>query len=145
MAHSYAGRLGAAIEPLIQPLGFDAKMGVGLIASFAAREVFVTAMGTIYNIDGDMEDPEGPGTLALGERMRAQRNPETGQPVYTPLVAVCLMVYYVLAMQCISTVAVVRRETNSWKWPMVQMVAMTALAWMVTFAVRQIGLALGAA
>lgn len=144
LERSYAGRIGAAIEPVIRPLGFDAKMGIGLVASFAAREVFVTAMGTIYNIDGDLEEPGGSGTVALAERMRAQRDPLTGRPVYTPLTAVCLMVYYVLAMQCISTVAVVRRETNSWKWTVFQIGYMTLLAWGTTYLFRQIGLLFGA-
>ncbi len=144
METSYAGRIGSTIEPLIKPLGFDARMGIGLVASFAAREVFVTAMGTIYNIDGDLEETGGKATLALADRMRAQRDPETGKPVYTPLTAISLMVYYVLAMQCISTVAVVRRETNSWRWTMFQMGYMTGLAWGVTYLIRQIGFLFGA-
>jgi len=141
---SFAGRIGGTIEPLIKPLGFDARMGIGLVASFAAREVFVTAMGTIYNIDGDLEETGNKATLALAERMRAQRDPVSGQPVYTPLTAICLMVYYVLAMQCISTVAVVRRETNSWRWTFFQIGYMNVLAWGVTYLIRQIGFLFGA-
>jgi ferrous iron transport protein B len=140
LAQSYAGRLGKAIEPVIAPLGFDWKMGIGIVSSFAAREVFVTTMGTIYNVEsGDDDDRR---TLALETRMRAERRPD-GSPVYTPLVAVALMVYYVLAMQCMSTIAVVRRETNSWGWPLFQTAYMTLLAWVVTFVVYQGGRAMG--
>ena len=143
LAHSFAGRLGRAIEPAIRPLGFDWKIGVGLVSSFAAREVFVTAVGTIYNVDSDLAADADKGSVAVGEKLKAERDPRTGKPVYTPLVAVCLMVFYVLAMQCMSTIAVVYRETNSWKWPLFQTVYMTGLAWLVTFLVRVIGKALG--
>lgn len=141
--HSFAGRLGRAIEPVIAPLGFDWKMGIGLISSFAAREVFVSAMGTIYNVADDAAEDEEKLTVALGDKMRSDLDPRTGRPTFTPLVAVALMVYYVLAMQCMSTVAVVKRETNGWKWPLFQIAYMTALAWIVTFAVYQGGRALG--
>jgi ferrous iron transport protein B len=134
---SYAGQMGRAIEPLIAPLGFDWKIGIGLISSFAAREVFVTAMGTIYNVSEEIEDEQK--EVAVGEKMKADINPRTGQPTFTPLVAVALMVYYVLAMQCMSTVAVVRRETGSWKWTLFQIAYMTALAWFTTLLVYQIG------
>ena len=140
---SFAGRLGRAIEPVIAPLGFDWKMGIGLISSFAAREVFVSAMGTIYNVDEDSAEDEEKLTLSLGEKLRADVNPQTGRSTFTPLVAVALMVFYVLAMQCMSTVAVVKRETNGWKWPLFQIAYMTALAWVVTFIVYQGGRALG--
>jgi ferrous iron transport protein B len=129
--------MGRAIEPLIAPLGFDWKIGIGLISSFAAREVFVTAMGTIYNVSEEIEDEQK--EVAVGEKMKADINPRTGQPTFTPLVAVALMVYYVLAMQCMSTVAVVRRETGSWKWTLFQIAYMTALAWFTTLLVYQIG------
>ena len=127
------------IEPTIRPLGFDWKMGVGIASSFIAREVFVSTMGTVYNV----EDAEEKGQAELGKKMRDDRDARTGQPVFTPLVAVCLMVYYVLAMQCMSTVAVVRRETDGWKWPLFQIAYMTALAWGVTFVVYQVGRAMG--
>jgi ferrous iron transport protein B len=140
---SFAGRLGRAIEPVIAPLGFDWKMGIGLISSFAAREVFVSAMGTIYNVDEDAAADEEQLSLSLGEKMKNDVDPRTGRRTFTPLVAVALMVYYVLAMQCMSTVAVVKRETNGWKWPLFQIAYMTLLAWIVTFLVYQGGKALG--
>jgi len=139
-AQSFAGYAGRALEPLIAPLGFDWKMGVGIVASFAAREVFVAAMGTVYNVEDAESDA---GQIDLRAKMRNDVDPRTGQHVFTPLVAVCLMVYYVLAMQCMSTVAVVRRETNGWKWPLFQIGYMTALAWIVTFLVHQGGRLLG--
>lgn len=138
--HSFAGVGGHLLEPAIAPLGFNWKMGIGIISSFVAREVFVSAMGTVYNVDDAESDS---GNIDLRQKLRDDVNPRTGKPVFTPLVAVCLMVYYVLAMQCISTVAVVRRETNGWKWPLFQIGYMTLLAWVGTFVVRQIGLLLG--
>ncbi len=140
IAHSYVGIVGRAIEPAIRPLGFNWKMGIGIVSSFVAREIFVSSMGTVYNID-DAESDKG--RTDLGTQMKAEINPETGKHVYSPLVAVCLMIYYVLAMQCMSTVAVVRRETNGWRWPIFQIVYMTVLAWSVTFLVYHIGLAVG--
>ncbi len=137
---SYLGQTGQIIAPVLRPLGFNWKMGVGIASSFIAREVFVSTMGTIYNVDS----PDSRvGQASLGKRMKEDVNPRTGQRVFTPLVAVTLMVYYVLAMQCISTVAVVRRETNGWKWPIFQLVYMTALAWIVSFIIYHAGLALG--
>jgi ferrous iron transport protein B len=138
---SYVGKIGHTIEPAIRPLGFDWKMGIGIVSSFVAREIFVSSMGTVYNID----DAEGDDKtrVDLGEKMRAEVSPVTGKKVYTPLVAVCLMIYYVLAMQCMSTVAVVRRETNGWKWPIFQIGYMTGLAWIVTFIVYHVGQAMG--
>ncbi|MBC8103996.1 MAG: ferrous iron transport protein B [Cytophagales bacterium] len=140
---SYAGWIGRTIEPMIAPLGFDWKMGIGLVSSFAAREVFVTAMGTIYNVDDNLGEDEDKLSIAVGDRLKSDINPATGQPTFTPLVAVALMVFYVLAMQCMSTVAVVRRETNGWKWPLFQIGYMTILAWVVTFLVYQGGRLLG--
>jgi ferrous iron transport protein B len=139
-SHSFVGSFGHTIEPLIAPLGFDWKMGIGMISSFVAREVFVSAMGTVYSV-GDAATDRGQSDLQ--HHMQADTNPTTGAKVFTPLVAIALMVYYVLAMQCISTLAVVRRETNSWKWPMFQLGYMTALAWVVTFAVYHGGKAMG--
>lgn len=138
--HSFAGYIGRAIEPVIAPLGFDWKMGIGIVSSFAAREVFVSAMGTVYNVDDAKSDN---GSVDLQQRLRDDLDPRTGKHVFTPLVAVCLMVYYVLAMQCMSTIAVVRRETNGWKWPIFQTAYMTGLAWLVTFLLYQIGRAVG--
>jgi ferrous iron transport protein B len=139
---SFAGQMGRAIEPVIAPLGFDWKMGIGLISSFAAREVFVSAMGTVYNID-DPDGDEERTSVALRDKLREDVDSRTGRHTFTPLVAVSLMVYYVLAMQCMSTVAVVKRETNGWKWPLFQIAYMTVLAWVVTFLVYQGGRLLG--
>lgn len=137
---SYLGQLGRLIEPTIRPLGFNWKMGAGIVSSFIAREVFVSTMGTIYNV---ADTDSSAGQADLGRRMQADVDPTTGKHVFTPLVAVCLMIYYVLAMQCMSTVAVVRKETNGWKWPLFQIAYMTALAWIVTFSVYHVGLLFG--
>jgi ferrous iron transport protein B len=137
LANSFAGRMGHAIEPLIEPLGYDWKIGIGLIASFAAREVFVATMGIVYNLQ-DVDET----SQSLIETIRNQVTSD-GLPVFTPLVCVGLMVFYVLAMQCISTVAIVRRETNSWRWPLFQIAYMTALAYAGAFIVYQGGRLLG--
>lgn len=139
IAHSFAGRLGQAIEPVIQPLGFDWKIGIGLIGSLAAREVFVSTMSIVYNVEKSDEDAR---TESLRDTMRDEKR-EDGSPVYTPLVCVGLMVFYVLAMQCLSTLAVVRRETNSWRWPLFQLAYMTTLAYLATLIVYQGGRWLG--
>jgi len=138
ISQSYAGRMGHFIEPAIRPLGYDWKIGIGLIGSFAAREVFVGTMAIVYNIEGDVEKD----TASLRDTMRAEKR-DDGSPVFTPLVCVSLMVFYVLAMQCISTVVIVRRETNSWRWPLFQIAYMTVLAWMGAFVVFQGGHLLG--
>jgi ferrous iron transport protein B len=129
LRNSFAGRMGHLIEPAIAPLGFDWKMGIGIVASFAAREVFVSTMSTVYNVGSD-DSESGKGNLA--KTLREQKRPD-GTPVYTTLTALSLMVFYVFAMQCVSTVAVVRRETNSWKWPVFQWLYMGALAWILAF------------
>jgi ferrous iron transport protein B len=140
LRYSFAGRLGRMIEPIIAPLGFDWQMGIGIISSFAAREVFVSTMSTVYNMGSAGRKDVEVGDLAdvLKEQRRAD-----GSPVYTPLVGITLMVFYVLALQCVSTVAVVRRETNSWKWPLFQWVYMGVLAWVLAFATYQGGRFLG--
>ena len=130
LRHSFAGRMGHFIEPAIAPLGFDWKMGIGIISSFAAREVFVSTMSTVYNV-GSTDESES-GKQALAQTLRMQTRPD-GSPLYTPLLAVTLMVFYVFALQCASTVVVVRRETNSWKWPVFQWLYMGALAWILAF------------
>lgn len=140
LRYSFVGRAGQLIEPLIKPLGFDWKIGIGMIGSLLQREVFVSTMGTIYNIQ--YADDET-GTVSLYEHMRKDIDPETGMPVWTALTAICVMVYYVLAMQCMSTVAVMRRESNGWKWPLFQIAYMTALAYGTTFLVYRIGLWIG--
>ncbi len=135
---TYAGQLGHIIEPVIQPLGFDWKMGIGLITSFAAREVLVSTLATIYNVEGADEN-----SVTLRDKLKNERDPDTGQPVYTPLVAVSLMVFFVLACQCMSTVAIVKRETNSWRWPLIMIGYMTALAYVGSLIVYQGGTFLG--
>jgi ferrous iron transport protein B len=136
LRHSFAGRLGHLIEPAIAPLGFDWKMGIGIIASFAAREVFVSTMSTIYNV-GKSNDSES-GVSNLAKTLRDEKRPD-GSTIYTPLTAITLMVFYVFALQCVSTVAIVRRETNSWKWPIFQWLYMGALAWGMAFIVYRAG------
>jgi ferrous iron transport protein B len=140
LRNSFAGRLGRAIEPIIAPLGFDWKMGIGIVSSFAAREVFVSTMSTVYNV-GDAGGGEA-GTPTLVQTLRHQVRPD-GRPVYTTLVAVTLMVFYVFALQCVSTVAIVRRETNSWKWPLFQWAYMGVLAWGFAFLTCHVGRWLG--
>ena len=138
LSQSFAGQMGHAIEPLIAPLGYDWKIGIGLIGSFAAREVFVGTMSIVYSVEGQGEA----GVTALRETMAAERRSD-GRPVFTPLVCLGLMVFYVLAMQCISTIAIVRRETNSWRWPLFQLGYMTSLAWVAAWVVYQGGRLLG--
>lgn len=138
IAQSYAGQFGHMIEPAIAPLGFDWKIGIGLITSFAAREVLVSTLATIYNVEESDET-----TVSLKERLKRERDPETGEPVYTPLVALSLMVFFVLACQCMSTVAVVKRETNSWRWPIIMIVYMTAFAYVGSLFVYQGGKFIG--
>ena len=137
LRQSFAGRLGRAIEPILKPLGFDWKIGIGIVTSFAAREVFVSTLSVVYNVGGDGEN-----TASLAEVMKSERRSD-GRAMYTPLTGITLMVFYVFAMQCVSTVAVVRRETNSWKWPIFQTVYMTSLAWILAFLTYQIGTRLG--
>ena len=134
LAHSAAGRLGHAIEPVIRPMGADWKIGIGLISSFAAREVFVSTMSVIYNVEAEDDDD---GTRRLRDRLAAERRPD-GTPVYTPALCASLMVFFVFAMQCLSTIAVVRRETHSWKWPLFQLAYMTGTAWLLATAAYQL-------
>ncbi len=136
---SYAGKLGKFIEPVIKPLGFDWKIGIGLISSFAAREVLVSTLAIIYNV-GDQADENSPDLITS---LQKAVDPVTGKPVYTPLVAVGIMVFFVLACQCMSTVAVVKRETGGWGWPLFMVAYMTALAWSGAFIVHQGGKVLG--
>lgn len=133
LEHSYAGNFGRFLEPAIRPLGYDWKIGIALITSFAAREVFVGTMATIYSIGGDGED-----VLTVKERLRQEKNPETGGARYTPAVCYSLMVFYVFAMMCMSTLAAVYRETKGWKWPMIQLVYLMGLAYLSAFAVYQL-------
>ena len=135
---SYAGRAGKFIEPAIKPLGFNWEIGIGLVASFAAREVIVSTLAIIHNVGSD----EGVSTDLI-QTLQKEKDPETGLPKYTPLIAVSLMVFYVLAMQCLSTVAVVQRETGTWTWPLFMILYMTSLAWAGSFIVYQGGRLLG--
>ena len=129
---SYAGRAGQWIEPFIRPLGFDWKIGVALISSFAAREVFVGTMSVLY-ASGSEEETEG-----LKSRMRSAKHPGSGLPVFTPASIASLLVFYIFAMQCMSTLAVSYRETGSWKWPFLQLFYMTGLAFGLSFAAFQL-------
>jgi ferrous iron transport protein B len=137
LENSIAGRAGRVIEPVIKPLGVDWKIGIGLIASFAAREVFVSTMNIVYAVESDDED-----ITPLREHMAAEVRAD-GSPVFTPLTCVSIMVFFVFAMQCLSTVAVVKRETNGWKWPIFQVVYMTGFAWLASLIVYQGGKLLG--
>jgi ferrous iron transport protein B len=131
---SYGARLGQALEPAIAPLGFDWKIGIGLVGAFAAREVFVSTMGVVYGL-GDKADDS---SVGLRERIREETYAD-GRPVYSPLVGLSLMVFFALACQCVSTLAVVRRETRSWRWPAFLFAYTLALAWCASFAVFQLG------
>jgi len=137
IAQSFAGRAGHALEPMIKPLGFDWQIGIGLITSFAAREVFVSTMSVVFNAESSDAATSSP-----REALLAARWPD-GRPLFTPLVCFTLMIFYVFAMQCVSTVAVVRRETNSWKWPLFQIAYLTGTAWLFSLVVYQVGRALG--
>ena len=128
LENSYAGVLGHVIEPVIRPLGFDWKIGIALITSFAAREVFVGTMATIYSVNGSSEKMQ-----SVYEKMHEAKNPKTGKPVFTLAVAFSLMMFYAFAMQCASTVAVVYRETKNWRWPAIQFAYMTVLAYLASF------------
>lgn len=134
LENSYAGIIGKAIEPVIKPLGYDWKIGIAIITSFAAREVFVGTMATIYSIGSVGEDD----AMTIKDRMKTEINPETGGPRFTPAVGFSLLVFYTFAMQCASTVAIVYRETKGWKWPLIQLAYMTILAYVSAFAVFQI-------
>ncbi|HYG19798.1 MAG TPA: ferrous iron transport protein B [Ohtaekwangia sp.] len=134
LEHSYAGIIGKAIEPVIRPLGYDWKIGIALITSFAAREVFVATIATIYSIGSVNEED----SATIKDRLKAEVNPETGGPRYTFAVGLSLLVFYTFAMQCMSTLAVVYRETRGWKWPLIQLTYMTMLAYVSAFIVFQV-------
>lgn len=132
--NSFAGRAGHALEPAVRPLGYDWKMGVGLVSAFAAREVFVSTLGITYSVGGTTSED----TKDLSKAMSEDRRPD-GSKVWTPLTAVSLMLWFVLAMQCLSTMAVVRRETGGWKWPLAQLAFMNGVAYVVCLIVYQVG------
>jgi ferrous iron transport protein B len=131
---SYAGQLGHLIEPVIAPLGFDWKIGVGLISSFAAREIIISTFSIIYHIDAG----ETGETVRLRQSLRSDSYPD-GRRVFTPLVALSLLVFFVYAAQCMSTFAIIRRETSSWLWPLFMLIYMNALAYMAALIVYQGG------
>jgi ferrous iron transport protein B len=138
LEQSIAGKAGHLIEPVIAPLGYDWKIGIGLIGSFAAREVFVNTMAVVYAVQSE----DGEDMTPLRDRLR-QETRANGKPVYSPLVCVSLLVFYVFAMQCVSTMAIVKRETGSWGWMWFQLAAMTGTAYLLALAIFQIGSALG--
>jgi ferrous iron transport protein B len=133
LENSYAGILGRAIEPVITPLGYDWKIGIALITSFAAREVFVGTMATLYSVEGGKNADQ----LTLRQRMESARR-QDGTKVYTLATGLSLMIFYAFAMQCMSTLAVVRRETRTWKWPLIQLVYMTGLAYVMSLLAYQL-------
>lgn len=137
LRHSFAGRLGHVIEPAIEPLGFDWRIGVGIIGAFAAREVFVSTLAIVFDIESDGEEDQ-----PLREALRTATWPD-GRPLMTPLAGVSLMVFFVLACQCMSTVAVVRRESGTWRWPLFMVAYMTLLAYGASLIVYQVGARLG--
>jgi ferrous iron transport protein B len=138
IAESYGGRAARAIEPALEPIGQDWRMGVGIIGSFAAREVLVSTLGLVYGMEADDDDP-----VQLREAIRTDVDPQTGAPRYTVLSGLALMVFFVYACMCMSTLAVVRRETRSWRWPIFMFTSMTAIAYVAALIVYQGGLWLG--
>jgi ferrous iron transport protein B len=131
LENSYAGILGKTLEPVITPLGYDWRIGIALVTSFAAREVFVGTMATLFSVADDDE-----GTL-LREKMYEARKPN-GEPLFTMATGVSLMVFYLFAMQCMSTLAIVKRETRTWKWPIIQLIYMTAIAYLMSYLAYQL-------
>ncbi len=138
LEHSVAGRLGKVIEPIIEPLGMDWRIGIGVIGAFAAREVFVSTLGIVFGVGGDVDEEDH----TLRQRLRAAMRAD-GTPLMTPLTGIALMVFFVFACQCMSTVAVVRRESGTWRWPLFLVAYMSALAYGLTLLVYQLGSALG--
>jgi ferrous iron transport protein B len=132
LEHSLIGKLGHAIEPAVRPLGYDWKIGIAVLTSFAAREVFVGTLATIYSVEGGEEDD-----ATIQERMAAERNPVLGGPLFNLASGVSLLLFYAFAMQCMSTLAIVKRETNGWKWPIIQLFSMTGLAYIVALIAYQ--------
>ncbi len=131
LEHSYIGIAGKAIEPAVKPLGYDWKIGIALISSFAAREVFVGTLATIYSVENDDDE-------TIKNRMRAEINQTTGAPLFNLASGISLILFYAFAMQCMSTLAIVKRETNSWKWPLWQLISMTAVAYIVALIAYQV-------
>jgi ferrous iron transport protein B len=137
LEQSFAGKIGRMIEPFIAPLGMDWKIGVSIVTSFAAREVFVSTLATVYNVANHDDLEHG-----LAETLQKQKRAD-GSRLYTPLMRATIIVFYVFALQCISTIVMVRRETNSWKWPLFQWLYLTGMAWIMSFVTYQGGRWLG--
>ncbi|NCQ13242.1 MAG: ferrous iron transporter B, partial [Flavobacteriales bacterium] len=131
LEHSYIGITGRAIEPAIRPLGYDWKIGIAIVSSFAAREVFVGTLATIYSVGNDDE-------ATIKNRMSAEVNPILGGPLFNFASGISLLLFYAFAMQCMSTLAVVKRETNSWKWPTLQLIIMSSFAYIVALIAYQL-------
>ncbi len=129
---SAIGQIGKSIEPVIKPLGYDWKIGIGIIIAFGARELFVSGMGTIYAL-GDVDED----SKSLRERLANEKNQETGKPIFNLAVVWSLLVFFVFACQCMSTLAIVKKETNSWKWPIIQLVFMSAFAYVTALIAYQ--------
>ncbi|WP_149304441.1 ferrous iron transport protein B [Pareuzebyella sediminis] len=131
LENSYIGKLGKGIEPIVKPLGYDWKIGIAVLTSFAAREVFVGTLATIYSVGSDQEE-------TIKHRMAAEVNPETQRPLFNLASGISLLLFYAFAMQCMSTLAIVKRETNSWKWPVSQLVFMSVFAYLIALIAYQI-------
>ena len=131
LEHSYIGIIGKGIEPIVRPLGYDWKIGIAIVSSFAAREVFVGTLATIYSVGSDEEE-------TIKNRMAAEVNPILGTPLFNFASGISLLLFYAFAMQCMSTLAVVKRETNSWKWPMWQLFAMSTIAYVIALVAYQL-------
>lgn len=138
LEHSFLGYLGMGIEPLVKPLGYDWKIGIGLISSFAAREVFVGTMATVYSLGEDIDPDDDDERETLLSRMRSEINRNTGEPSYNLASGVSLLLFYAFAMQCMSTIAIMKRETGSWKWTLIQTLMMTGIAYVVAFVAYQL-------
>lgn len=136
--YSYLGYLGRGIEPAIRPLGYDWKIGIGLLASFAAREVFVGTVAVVYSLGDDVDIEDDTQKATLFERMKSEINRNTGLPTYNFATGISLLLFYAFAMQCMATIGVVRKETGSWKWTLIQAGFMTALAYIAALIAYQI-------
>ena len=130
LEHSYIGYLGKAIEPVVRPLGYDWKIGIAIISSFAAREVFVGTLATIYSVGSEEEE-------TIKNRMAAEINPKTGKSIFNFATGMSLLLFYAFALQCASTVAIVKKETNGWKWPIIQFVFMSTFAYITALLAYQ--------
>lgn len=138
LEHSFLGYIGMGIEPIVRPLGYDWKMGIGLISSFAAREVFVGTMAVVYSLGDDVDIEDEGQKATLLSRMRAEINANTGKPAYNFASGISLLLFYAFAMQCMATIGVVRKETGSWKWTLIQTLFMTGLAYVAALIAYQI-------